>query len=171
MKREVELKFKIKDPRDVQQRLKKIGAKFLWRGAETNSYFDTPRLDLKKRGVALRLRQNKKGVRLTCKQLISRKKYKIARELELTVNDFSEMALILKTLGFVQILSYRRMREYWKFQGADITLDSLSIGKFVEIESSPQNISKLAPKLGLSFAKSTTKSYIELLESAKKSKV
>lgn len=199
MKREIELKFITKDFEIIRRQLKKLGAKLKWSGKEKNWYFDTSQNNLWKKGKAFRLRTAGKH-QLTLKANSTHKLFKSADEYEISVSDAEETKKLLKQLGFRVWLAYTKTRECWNIRGADITLDSLPFGKFVEIESLPRQIRLLAPKLGLSsphlypkthsiptglknksqstsrgikypterwedkFAKSTTKSYIQLLK-------
>lgn len=58
--REIEIKFKIEDPRVIRKKLKEIGAKRLSRTSERNIIFDTKDGRLKKESWLLRLRRDKK---------------------------------------------------------------------------------------------------------------
>lgn len=162
MKREIELKFYVDNFGPLRNKLQKIGAKRIWAGKEKNWYFDTPTQTLRKRRVAFRLRTAGDN-KLTLKANGSRRIFKSVDEYEISVSDADETRKILEKLGFRIRIAYSKKRECWKYKKADITLDSLPFGKFVEIEASPQQIRSLAQKLGLSFAESTTKSYIQLL--------
>ncbi|MBI2122387.1 MAG: class IV adenylate cyclase [Candidatus Sungbacteria bacterium] len=162
MKREIELKFITHDFTPIRRRLRKLGAKLKWSGKEKNRYLDTREKDLLKKGIVLRLRIAGDH-RLTLKANSTHHIFKSADEYEISISDAEETQKLLAHLGFQKWLAYSKTRECWKLRGADITLDSLPFGKFVEIEASPDKIRALAEKLGLSFVKSTTKSYIELL--------
>jgi len=69
-----------------------------------------------------------------------------------------------KKIGFFEVLYYTKAREHWSLPKAFIELDNLSGKKFVEIEASHKRLKELAQKLGLDFAKSTTKSYTQILK-------
>ena len=163
MKREIELKFITSDFAPIRRQLKRIGAKRTRAGEEKNWYFDTPKTNLRKKGVTFRLR-TAKDHRLTLKANSTHTTFKSVDEYEISVSNAEETKKLLAYLGFYEWLAYSKTRECWKIRGADITLDTLPFGKFVEIEASPNQIRSYAGKLGLSFAKSTTKSYIQLLE-------
>lgn len=161
MKREVELKFFVDDLGPIRKKLKKLGAKFEWAGSESDLFFDTPTRQLKKRGATLRLRQTPDFSYLTYKERVASKKFKEAYEYE--INDIQrpkELRKIFERLGFRVWFSYKKpRREFWKFKGNMITLDSFPFGKFVEVEGSERFIYAVAKKLNLDFAKTSAKSY------------
>ena len=172
MKKEVELKFFVDDLGVLRKKLKKLGAKFEWAGSERDFYFDTAGKKLKKRRSMLRLRITPDFSYLTYKEGVTHGKFKIADEYEVSsIKNPQELKNILERLGFAVWVSYRKpRREFWKLQGYHITLDSFPFGKFVEVEGTGKFIRNTAAKLGLNFAKSSTKSYIQLLEEYRKKK-
>lgn len=167
MKKEVELKFRVDDFAPIRRKLKKLGAKLKWSGREKSWFFDTPSQILKKRKAILRIRTTNKTL-LTYKEKVSQKGVKVSKEYQLAVEDGRELGTILERLGFRRWLSFTRKREYWDTEGNDVTLDTLPFGKFVEIEAPRKKIRELARRLDLNFAKSTTKTYIQLLEKSSK---
>jgi len=163
MKKEVELKFNVDRLAAVRKKLQALGAREDWAGKEKNWYLDTPAHTLEKRHAALRIR-DAGGSKLTYKEKLGDKKFKAADEYQLDIGDAKELLRIFQRLGFVIRVAYTKYREYWHFEGADITLDRFPFGSFVEIEAPRRKIEPLARKLGLDIAKSTTKTYIRLLE-------
>lgn len=163
MKKEVELKFIVEDLRPVKNKLRQLGAKCDWAGIEKNWYFDTPARFIKKRRGMLRLRTTDKTL-LTYKDNKIKGRFKTVDEYQVRVSDAEEMKKILGRIGFRVWRMHSKNREYWSLPGADLTLDSLPFGKFVEVEAPKARIIELSKKLGLDFAQSTTKSYIQLLE-------
>lgn len=164
MKREIELKFFIGDLSAVRKKLKKLGARLLWAGKEYNWFFDTPRNTMKRRGITVRMKQTSRESTLTLKKKVFSKKFKKRNEFEITVSNPDEMSNILRLFGFYVWLQYEKRREHYALSGAHVELDTLRDGRtFVEIEGSEKTIRILAKKLNCSFAKSTPKSYIQLL--------
>lgn len=170
MKKEVELKFFVDDLGVPRKELKKLGARFEWAGSEYDRFFDTPDRRLQKSKATLRLRVTPDFAYLTYKEKISSKKFKVAREYE--VNDIQkpeELRKIFERLGFKVRFSYKKpRREFWRWRGNLVTLDSYPFGKFVEVEGTERFIKGAAKKLNLDFAKSSTKSYTQLLREYKK---
>lgn len=168
MKKEIEVKFFVNDLGTVRKRLKKLAAKFEWRGSEHDIFLDTAKLALKRRGDILRIRQSKEN-RVTFKRNVrAHKKFKIADEHELDIGNAKELQTIFEHLGFNQHFEYKKKREYWEYENACVTLDKLPFGCFVEVEASQKKIKNIAVKLGLDFDKSTTKGYRRLVEEYRK---
>jgi predicted adenylyl cyclase CyaB len=167
MKKEIEVKFRVSDFLDVRQRLKKLGARLMWKGREENIYFDTPGHTLKKHKKVLRLRKWK-GVENTITVKTGYptvpRRYKERVEYQTSVADFNEMRLLLTTLGFIETVLYKKKREHWRRGAAHIELDTLADGRFfVEVEGGRKSIDRLAKHLNLNWKKSTTKSYVNLI--------
>ncbi|MDI6734459.1 MAG: class IV adenylate cyclase [Patescibacteria group bacterium] len=164
--REIELKFKVKNFKNIVPKLKKLGAKLLWQGIEENYYFDTPNADLKKKSVYLRIRKwpgHSNSLTLKVSPLHKTKKYKILREYQVSVSDLKTTRIILENLGFVEKWHYKKYRKHWKLGGVVIELDWVKNHRIVEIEGSKKKINELAKKLGLDFKDSTTKGYLNIL--------
>lgn len=164
MAKEIELKFRVKDFGGLREKLKKLGAKLIWKGREENWYFDTPNNGLRKKDLALRIKRMG-DVRLTLKEGGHIEQgVKVATEYQVTVDDPRIMKTILEKLGFDNVLYYHKYREHWKSRNAYIELDTLNSKKFVEIEASHASIKSFAEKLNLDFKESTTKPYTKILE-------
>ena len=170
MKREIELKFFVDDLGVVRKRLKKLGARIEWAGSEHDLLFDTPDKRLKKKQATLRLRQTPDFSYLTYKEKIPNQKFKMAYEYEVNnIQKPKELRKIFERLGFRVWFEYKKSRrEFWRWKGYMITLDSFPFGKFVEIEGPEKFIHFAANKLGLDPARSSTKSYVKLLKEYKK---
>lgn len=117
MKKEIELKFFVDDLGPVRKKLKKLGAKLLWKGREENWLFDTKSHLLQKRRVVLRVKKSDAG-RLTWKekQRIERGA-KVAHEYEVVVDRPLMMVEILKHLGYIVWVRYSKYREHCSYQG------------------------------------------------------
>lgn len=166
MKKEIELKFIVKNLEPVREKLKQLGAHCIWSGRERNWFFDTREQTLKtRRDSALRIKLMGDAT-LTMKmgQRIERG-VKVVHEYQTHIDNPEAVKVILKRLGLQLDFYYSKRREHWKFKNAYIELDILDSGeKFVEIESSQNGIRSLARKLKLDFAKSSTKSYTQILK-------
>lgn len=166
------MKFFVESLHPVKRRLKQLGAKFEWAGREFDRFFDTPEGRLHKKGAILRLRVTPDFSYLTYKEKIVSRNFKAAREYQVDgIKMPEELRKIFERLGFQVRFSYKKSRrEFWKFEGRMITLDSFPFGKFVEIEGSEKSIRAVAKKLNLDFAKSSKKSYTQLLREQRKKK-
>lgn len=172
MKKEIELKFFVDDLGAVRKKLKKVGAKFEWAGSEHDHFFDTADKRLQKKGATLRLRVTPDFSYLTYKENRKSRKFKVSDEYQVDdVQNPKELRKIFERLGFKTHFEYKKpRREFWKFGGKTITLDSFPFGKFAEIEGSENFIKSAAKKLGLDFNRTSTKSYTTLLREFKGSR-
>ncbi|MBF0397735.1 MAG: class IV adenylate cyclase [Desulfobacterales bacterium] len=136
---------------------------------ETNIRFEDKNKTLKKKKCLLRLRKDKRTT-LTFKSppTVSNPNFKILKELEVEVNDFSTMCLIIESLGFHQEQKYEKWRETFILNDTMICLDILPFGNFIEIEGSEENIKKLSSELGLEWKEKILFNYLELFELIKK---
>ena len=161
-KYEIEQKYRIKNPAEIRRKLQFLKAKRISCGIEHDRLYDWNGL-LQSRKSILRLRRDSRGKGLlTFKGPRLKAKYKKRIEVQTPV-DYSGMLKILATLGFRVVVSYKKRREEYKLGSSHITLDFLQgIGWFVEIESSPKEIQRIALRLGFSDTDREEKSYVQL---------
>ncbi len=158
---ETEIKLEVRDLEPVRQRLQALGADCLSVVEETNVYFDRDH-ELQDRQESLRLRQDSQ-VRLTWKGPTVFEEGVVNRpEVEITVSSFSDVLALLERLGYREIERLAKRRETWRFLGAEIALDSLAFGQFVELEGPTKIITEMARRLGLDPRQGLSESYRKL---------
>ncbi len=165
MATETEVKFYIEHPDALQKRIESIGATLSEpRVLETNLRFDTPDRDLRQLGYVLRLRQDKRA-RMTFKDGEQAQGGAFnRRELEFTVSDFDAAKELLQALGYEVSFTYEKYRTTYKLDGAEIMLDEMPYGNFVEIEGPEDAIRAAAEKLQLKWDTAIQDSYSLLFE-------
>jgi len=160
--REVEIKLKLPSADEARQLLRKAGLRVSSRRVfEDNTVFDTPDLSLRRNGTLLRIREAGPVATLTYKGAAEPGRHKSREELEVSISNAKEAALILSRLGFLSVFRYQKFRtEYTAPRaGGVVTLDETPIGCFLEIEGAPRWIDRAARRLGFSEADYVTASY------------
>ena len=161
---EIEVKFIIEDLQALRQRVIALGARLkIPRTYETNVCFDTPDQRLAHQLCLLRLRRDRRNV-LTFKEpaASAERDFKVRQEYEVEVSDFAQTQALLEKLGFVPTLRYEKYRETFSYQDAEILLDEMPFGAFMEIEGSRDAIHTIATRLELDFESRLTASYGEI---------
>lgn len=160
---EIEVKFYPTDIDPVRNSIIELGADCLGRVFETNIRFEDANKNLIKKGSLLRLRKDKK-TRLTFKSKPHDKdrQFKIFRELEVTVSDFSTMNMILESLGYYKEQIYEKWRETFVLDRIEFCIDTMPFGNFLEIEGEKEKIKPLADRIGLKWEKRIILSYLDL---------
>lgn len=128
---------------------------------EENTIYTGPGLDPARRVLRLR----RKGVRavFTFKEREqSASAVKRQREEETEVADAEALAAILDALGYRRALVYEKRRSTWRVAGAEVVLDELPFGLFLEIEGEEEAILEAERLLGLEDAEAEHASYPEL---------
>jgi adenylate cyclase class 2 len=141
---EIEKKYRLtkKQRETVVQRLRRLGASPSELEFEENTLYRGGRLDLG--GCALRLRRVNGRALLTFKQRVpSKSPIKHQREEETEVADADALATILRSLEFRPALVYEKRRTRWQIGKAEIAMDELSFGLFMEIEGSEKEIDRV----------------------------
>ena len=162
---EVEMKFPVDDFKDITSSLSRAGARLKENLFEKNIVYDTCVLSLKEKSSLLRLRQTGEYCLLTLKRKTENdedKKIKTRIENQVLVSEFAQTDLILKGLGYEPVLEYEKFRKTYELDKSEICLDTVSFGRFVEIEASRENIFNVARTLGLDENKAMSKSYHQL---------
>jgi len=166
---ELEVKYFITKPEAIITRLETLHAVCMQtRTHEFNLRFDTKDMQLTSEKRVLRLRQDT-SARLTYKGPGKTRKGVHAREeIEFTVSDFQNAKAFLNALEYQVSMSYEKYRTVYQLQGAEISLDEMPFGDFVEIEvEDPELIHSLSKLLHLNWNARILTSYAELFETVK----
>ncbi|HEX8145624.1 MAG TPA: class IV adenylate cyclase [Pyrinomonadaceae bacterium] len=142
-------------------RLQEAGAAREGEEFEENTLYTGNGLDV--RSCVLRLRRTPARAVFTYKeQRPSESAIKRRREDETEVSDADALAAILGALGYRPALVYEKRRETWRVAGAEVVIDELPFGLFVEIEGGEERISEAERLLGLDGAEAEHAPYPEL---------
>lgn len=167
---EVEIKLHVRSLDAVRQRLEAIGANLKKpRVYERNVRYDDDRRTLSRQNRVLRLRQDER-VRLTYKDesgTDSGNNSNDARsrfEAEVEVSDFEAMETIIDRLGFHPYMVYEKYRTTYELDDAEIVLDEMPFGQFVEIEGEAETIKSIRQRLGLDDATAYSVGYTALFD-------
>lgn len=162
---EIEVKFYLSDMDSIRDRILEIGAVSRGRVFETNLRFDDADNHLIQKKSLLRLRQDTKTT-LTFKSEPAFKddQFKILKELEVEVSDFSTMKHILESLGFREEQVYEKWRETFILNRTNLCLDTMPYGDFLEIEGQKEDIKKLTSQIGLKWKKRILLNYLAIFD-------
>ncbi len=166
MPKEIETKFKIGSAEKFKRNLKKIGARFLAKELERDTYYCHG--ILQDSGFTIRLRSvADKGI-FTLKGSSGSapsRTYKVRNEIEAGINDVKAFGKILKQLGFMPRFKKEKIRETYKWKDAKISVDKLPfMGFYAEIEGSKKSIKEAAGLLGLDMARAIPDTYMKLFD-------
>lgn len=167
---EVEVKFIIPSVPAMWSRLLQAGGRVKkGRIYERNVVYDTPDLALREAKKLLRLRQDE-SVRLTFKgepQIEIESEAKVREEIEVSLDDFEKMALILRRLGYEPAVVYEKYRETIQIGPVEAVLDEMPYGNFIELEGPEAEIKRLAADLGLDWSQRVLTNYLGLFAQVK----
>lgn len=165
MAQEIEAKFYVQEPEELQRRVESLKAKLVDAHVhELNLRFDTRAGNLHKAGRVLRLRKDKRA-RLTYKDSERTPPGSLGRrEVEVTVSDFDATRELLEALGYKVVFIYEKYRSTYRLGDLEIVLDVLPYGHFIEIEGEEDQIRPTADKLGLRWDALIRDSYHLLFE-------
>ncbi len=170
---EYEIKFQISNTSQLEERIKRLGAKFIAEVYQVDYYFNHPERDFSKTDEALRVRVEDGNVILTYKGPRKQVGVKAREEIEVKVDNAESLLKILERLGFRPFIVIRKKRKIYQIDDIKILIDNVeSLGSFVEIEYitsledrelALKKIEELTSKLGFSLENGITKTYLELL--------
>lgn len=134
---EIEKKYRLTEElRDsMRSRLVDVGAIDDGRAVEENIIYRSGVLD--ETGGIVRIRRTAEKATLTFKKPFkagSDAKTRIEHESE--ISDPDAIAEILDQLGLTARIVYEKQRETWRLRGAEVVIDELPFGLFMEIEGS-----------------------------------
>jgi len=155
-----EIKLEIKDVQKFINRLRIKGAVHLGDTMEKTYRYDTPNLDLEKKGVFLRLRSGFSNT-LTVKKKLSNsnENYRIRDDVTLEIDNINKAREMLKTLGYTYERIMEKYRVEWQYKRTKITIDELPFGIYSEIVGEQDQIKTVCKELGLDFSSGITETY------------
>lgn len=180
MKREIEIKLRVKDPRRLKRHLRKLGFQQLTpRRVERNALFDFRDGSLARAGCALRLRTIGPLCLLTFKGAARVSSgYKSRDEIESGIESAPALREIFRRLGLKESFEYNKRRTVYaqKTPGRSdgrrsrnlLVYDETPVGKFIELEGSPRWIDRTAAQLGYTRKDYVTANYVSLYLSGRK---
>lgn len=141
---EIEKKYRLSpsERRAIEKRLRGLGYKPKQIEFEENTIYRGGNLEFGKRAMRIR-RVNGEAI-LTFKQRIPTKSaIKHQKENETRVSDVEATHEILLALGFAPALIYEKRRTRWDVGKAELVIDELPFGLFMEIEASEREIKRI----------------------------
>src|SRR5216684_7941298 len=147
---EIEKKYRLtkKQRPTIEKRLRELGVSSRPVEFEENTLYRGGRIDFG--SCALRLRRVGARAILTFKQrLPSKSPIKHQQEEETDVANAEAMHAILTALGFRPALVYEKRRTRWRMGRAEIVIDELPFGLFMEIEAAEKEIARVEALLGI----------------------
>lgn len=162
--REIEVKLRIGDLRQIIKDIRRLGARCDGRVFERNTLYDTPDGDFRRSDMLLRLRvetparselvrAGKRRAVVTSKApapASARSRYKVKLEREVAVDSPEKWPATLRSLGFRPGFVYEKYRTTFRLPGLHLDLDETPVGTFLELEGSPRAIDRAARALGFS---------------------
>src|SRR6201985_2112795 len=166
---EIEVKFRIRDPKALEATLSRLGFHCKTpRTFERNILFDTPAHELRATRQILRLRRYGDRWVLTHKQTTPNDspdaRHKERIETETVVEDGEAVASIFRVLGYTFTFVYEKWRSEWADNEGHCVVDETPIGQYAELEGPPEWIDRMLAALHGAPAKVTTLSYGRLFE-------
>lgn len=147
---EIEKKYRLTKRRRpaIEKRLRELGVTPRPVEFEENTLYRGDRIELG--NCALRLRRVGARAILTFKRrLPTKSSFKHQQEEETEVADAEAAHAILTSLGFRPALVYEKRRTCWHLGRAEIVIDELPFGLFMEIEGTEKEIARVEALLGI----------------------
>ena len=168
---EMELKFRVDDFQNVEQRLRSMGVEPGDAVRENNLVLDLMGGPLRKTATLFRLRNCEGGTLVTVKKPLPATVLKVRHEEEAVLECSQDDALkLFELLGYGVAYRYEKTRRECSIGEAAVCLDELWFGHFVEIEAeSEEAVMKAVDELGFDPADGIRFSYAALERDAEQS--
>ncbi len=167
---EIEVKFYIRDIKQLQRKLESLGAVLAKpRVFESNLRFDYPDGSLSANKQVLRLRRDSEIVITYKGPAQINQPVSVREEIEITVDDHERARHLLEALGYQAYLQYEKYRTTYTDRQVIVVVDELPMGNFIEIEGPHVSaIHDMAKRLDLCWENRIPASYLYLFEQLKK---
>lgn len=168
-KHEIEIKFCVTDPLDLQKALPVLGFSLQTpRTHEINDLFDFDDQRLRRSGQVLRIRKYGIHWLLTHKSKGESGRHKNRIETEIPLEDGEKLKSIFLQIGLKPSFRYEKFRTEWTESEGYLLLDETPIGIFAELEGPPDWIDCTAEKIGISADDYIIENYAALFEQWRK---
>ncbi len=157
---EIEKKYRLtkKQREELLRQLPKIGAKPKAEEFEENTLYAGE--GIVSGQSVLRLRRIGKRAILSYKERFpTTSSIKHQQEDETEVSDADATDAILQALGYRPVLIYEKRRSIWRLGGAEVDVDELPFGLFMEIEAKPDEILRVEKLLSMKGLKAEMATY------------
>lgn len=169
---EIEVKVLDINKSDLINKLKSINATLVKREFQNNYMFDYPDNRFFSKGGYVRIRKSfslldkKEKVVLTFKELVSRDKFKVSKEIEFKADDFQSARDFLEALGLKVFRIDEKFRESYKLEEGLIEIDTWAgVPTYFEAEAeSEEKVEILLNKLGYQLSQSTSMTLAEIMK-------
>ena len=136
---EVEVKAKIESFDIMRERLENLNAKKVKTEYQEDRYFNSPVKDFAKTDEALRIRKTKtetyERLFITYKGPKIDSESKTREEVEMEIEDENKCSKIFENLGFNEVRTVIKNREYYKIDNFEISPDDIKgLDPYMEIE-------------------------------------
>lgn len=163
MSLETEKKYRLgpDDRERITRSLVELRAVFVGQHREENIIFSSP--EMLERASIVRLRYVDDRCLMTFKRRVeSRSDVKEQIEYETVVGDGGEAESILRELGLRPRVIYEKKRDIWNLRTAEVVLDELPFGSFMEIEGPITSIKEAEMLLGIEDIEAELETYPRL---------
>jgi adenylate cyclase class 2 len=161
---EIEKKYRLKEEErgPLIQRLRERGAAYVGEEFEENTLYAGGQLDTSRQVLRLRRTGGGRAILTYKERFNSESTIKRHREDETVVENAEALVDILDALGFKPTLVYEKRRSTWRLEGADVVMDELPFGLFLEVEGEEESIVRIEQLLSLAETHAEAASYPEL---------
>jgi adenylate cyclase class 2 len=163
MATELEKKYRLNEVSyaELIERLRASGAAFEGEDVETNTIYSLA--ELTGRQGILRVRQTQARTIFTFKRRVaSESDVKQQIEHETEVADAEAITAIIEELGLVPHVIYEKRRKTWSLPDAEVVLDELPFGLFMEIEGTVESIARTESVLRIENLPSEPRTYPQM---------
>lgn len=161
---EIEVKVLNIDKSEIIKKLEILGAKQIKKEFQSNYMFDFENGFFDDKGGYVRIRRaidcltKKEKIILTSKELVSKDKFKISKEIEFKADDFDSAKSFLESLGLKQFRLDEKFRESFQFDEGLVEIDTWAgVPTYLEVEAdTEENVEHILNKIGYSLEQSTS---------------
>ncbi len=168
---EIEVKFLDINKKEVEEKLKKLGAEFVGVFNYRIKPYDFPGFPLsKEKNAWIRLRDEGTKITLAYKERLgvgdNPMKDKGMKEIEVEVSDFDRTSQLLEAIGLIPKTYQERHRTRYSLDGVDCDIDEWPvIPPYIELEGdSMEELEKVSSKLGFSWEEHVVTSAHQVLQ-------
>ena len=171
MATEIEVKFALRDRKELVRRLDEIGAARLYPETFEDNIVLDRRGELRTKGALLRVRKFGKYSLVTYKGPMSIEGgIKSREEVQTGIESFELAIQLFDSLGYKPVFRYQKFREVWRVKDVEVVLDRTPIGEYFEIEGAVDVIREVAAHLGMNMDHALRQSYADLYRQARRTR-